>query len=277
MKKSITLNLLLILSIAVNSQIVFESEGKKAPLENMILQVKQLNEFIDRFNYKNDFFGKPIDNNFIEQFPKEKYLPLLFDNEDKRTIKGSSEYSETYLKTKEQFINQVLNNNLFKIDKLSGKTYAVANCIITYKGKTNKTKILLKKHIAKNFVKWVIMDVYFESLNLEKNPGKLNSLPPNSGETNFIGLSKALNAKENYHNLLSPDFEYNQTSVFLFLASTNQIKFQYVKDLTFIFTDIDGWLIEVKEFNRDTQNSGWLISNILKNKEKGLVHLLLIN
>jgi len=37
-----------------------------------------------------------------------------------------------------------------------------------------------------------------------------------------------------------------------------------MEDLVLYFLDIEGWIIEVRDFDRLENNSGWLISKILK-------------
>jgi len=44
-----------------------------------LARIKQFNEFLDRFNYKTDFNGNPIDSAFKTKMPREKYINSLFE------------------------------------------------------------------------------------------------------------------------------------------------------------------------------------------------------
>jgi hypothetical protein len=51
---------------------------------NYLIKVKQLSEFIDRFNYQKDFLNHDIGPEFKSIITRYDYIRLLFDNEDKR-------------------------------------------------------------------------------------------------------------------------------------------------------------------------------------------------
>jgi hypothetical protein len=145
---------------------------------------------------------------------------------------------------------------------LSEKIYAVTTCLLLYKNKPVKAQLVLNRFIGLDYVKWVIQYVDADFLDLKTDKASLNSLPPNSHETDFISLKKALDKKVNLQNIADKQFDYNQLSVFLYLVSIGDIKFQYVEKLRFIIQDIDAWVLTVDNFNRNSENSGWLISNL---------------
>jgi len=43
------------------------------------------------------------------------------------------------------------------------------------------------------------------------------------------------------------------------------MKFEYVEEVNYHITDIPGWCIKVKDFNREELNSGWLIYDLSTN------------
>ena len=121
----------IIISFNLSAQISIIQDGKKEALPNMVLQVKQLDEFVNRFNYEQDFYGKKINPQFAQQFPRDKYISLLFNNQDKRIIQNSAEYFSSI----EQFIKDATSGDGQYIAKYSEQTYAVADCKLIYKGK----------------------------------------------------------------------------------------------------------------------------------------------
>lgn len=260
MKYTILIIISIIISYNITAQISIIQEGKKEALPNMVLQVKQLDEFVNRFNYEQDFYGKKITPEFKKQFPRDKYISLLFNNQDKRIIQNSAEYFSLI----EQFIRDVSKGDGQYIAKHSTEIYAVADCKLIYKGKTEKAMFILNREVTENYAKWVIRKVDATFLDLLQKGEATGSLPPNSHETNFISLKKTLDKKNNFSSITQKPFQYNQLSTFLYLISTGELKFQYVEKLKYLVLDIKEWAIAVQEYKRDTENSGWLISNISK-------------
>ena len=252
---------LIIFSIGfqLNAQITLEQNGKKEALPNMILQVKQLDEFVNRFNYKQDFYGKKITTQFESQFPRDKYIFLLFNKEDERMQQNNA----TYIQLINSFIADVTSGSGKYIAKYSTQTYAIADCKLNYKGKPVKATLVLNREVTDKYAKWVIRNIHADFLEIPEN-GVLNSLPPNSHEIDFTSLKKALDKKQNLSSLLPNDKPYDAVSTFMFLTAKGELKFQYVETLKYIILDIDNWAIAVENYNRDSENSGWLISNISK-------------
>jgi hypothetical protein len=251
-----------ICSFTILAQIVIEENGKKIPLENMILEVKQLDEFISRFNYQADFFGKPVSESFKKQFTRSAYINFLFNLEDKRLLQNSKDYSESYVNRKNKFIKDISGDKDKFIDPLSKEIYAIANCRIFYRNKPEIVNIILRRYIGADYVKWVIHSVDTRFLDLKNEKTELVTLPPNSHETNFISLKKAFDKKINLTNIASEKFVYDQLSVLFFLVSNDFIQFQHVEHLKFRICDFDNWSLIIDNFNRDSQNAGWLISDL---------------
>ena len=260
MKQTYLLLISIIFSFQLTAQITIIQDGKKEALPNMVLQVKQLDEFVGRFNYEKDFYGNKINPQFVQQFPRGKYISLLFNNQDKRIIQNSAEYFSSI----EQFIKDVTEGDGQFIAKYSAQIYAITDCKLFYKGKEVKATIILNREVTENYAKWVIRKVNATFLTLPKKGEKSGSLPPNSHETNFISLKKTLDKKNNFSSITQKPFKYNQLSTFLFLILTGELKFQYVEKLKYLILDIPNWAIAVQEYKRNSENSGWLISNISK-------------
>ena len=58
------------------------------------VRTKQFNEFIDRFNYKSNFIGDPVDSVFKLKIPRDKLINSLFDLKDPRIDPSNKEYSK---------------------------------------------------------------------------------------------------------------------------------------------------------------------------------------
>lgn len=257
----VTFCYLLLLGLLCNkntfSQTLTTSTGR-----NYYLNVKQFNEFVDRFNYKTDFIGNAIDSIFESKISREKYLELLFNNEDPRLVLSNDKYSDNFVKLKKEFIQEVVSNS-YLIDKYSIEIIAEAKSLVTYKNRSQEISVYLNQEIVNDGVKWVILSINADFLNvLKQDTILLRFIPPTSNETNFISLKRVFNDKNFQHYYLYNGFSYDPLSTFLFAVNTGLVKFQYVNEIAYHIFDVNGWQLKIKEFNRATENSGWLIDDI---------------
>lgn len=225
------------------------------------LKVKQLSQFISRFNYIEDFDGNKPNRKFIKKFPRKSYLYYLFDLESARSSNNLVEINKI-----REFVNDVCNDSLPKfINIKSNKVFSIIKADVTYNGIKKDVEIYLHKSTnGQGISSWVIYDVEADFLNISQDIYKEYSLPPTSDEIAFMALKKAFEKKEYLFSILNNNYEYNTLSVFLFLVFNDEIIFNYVTDIQFILLDIDNWALEIDEFNRESLNSGWLVSNLIK-------------
>lgn len=257
----VTFCYLLLLGLFCNknafSQTLTTSTGR-----NYYLNVKQFNEFVDRFNYKTDFLGNIIDSIFKSKVSREKYLELLFNNEDPRLVLSNDNYSDNYVKLKKEFIQEVVSNNYF-IDKYSIEIIAEAKSLVSYKNRSQEISVYLNQEIVNDGVKWVILSIIADFLNvLKQDTILLRFIPPTSNETNFISLKRVFDDNNFQHYYFYNGFSYDPISTFLFAVNTDLVKFQYVNEIVYHIFNVNGWQLKIKEFNRATENSGWLIDDI---------------
>ncbi|MBN2214159.1 MAG: hypothetical protein JW723_07935 [Bacteroidales bacterium] len=236
---------------------------------NYLIKVKQLSEFIDRFNFQKDFLNQDIGPEFESVITRNEYIRLLFDDEDKRLDPGVEDKS--YQNLIESFIYKVCTDT-FYIDPLSEQIYAELTCQVSINGKNKELDLLLKRE-TDNGLKWAVISVYpdlksepgfntdkQEDKNLKDSPGSY--IPPLSNETNFIDLKILLNDHENLNHLSSRDYVEENVLGFYNMIRRGALKYQHVKSLHYYLLDIPDWMMVVDNFKRNTDNSGWLISNL---------------
>jgi len=249
--------------------------NKSGSEENIYLaRVKQFNEFVDRFNYKTDFRGEPVDSLFKVRISREKMLNYLFDLDDKRIFQGNDSFSQDFIKRKSQFISETTSKNL-TIYKYSENIVAEAKSRIIFNGKPCIISIFLNQEIVGNDkVKWIILDVKGDMFDfVKRDTTTIRFIPPGSNETDFMNLKRALRDEGYLHYYASENFKFDRLSAFIFGIQTGIIKFDYVEEITYHIFDIPGWCLLVKEFNRHEMNSGWLITDLTTN-DQGLKEYL---
>jgi hypothetical protein len=66
----------------------------------------------------------------------------------------------------------------------------------------------------------------------------------------------------------------DQLALFVAEVKNGNLKFESVKEVKFHFLQVPGWYFEVSYFNRNSDSSGWLISNMMKITEKDKKELI---
>jgi len=234
-----------------------------------IARIKQFNEFLDRFNYKTTFTGEPVDSAFMAKMPRSRMINSLFDLKDSRTDKSSKEFSQEYVDLKTRFVNEVVNTNL-GVPKYSGNIIAEARSRVIYKGNPHNIRVfLVQEVIMETRNKWVILDVKGDLFDfLKTDTAFVRFIPPSSNETDFMNLKRALEDINYLHYYASKDYQPDYLTLFFYLVNTGAIKFEYVNEVIYHILDIPGWIMKIREFNRNELNSGWLISDLSENNLK---------
>lgn len=228
-----------------------------------IARTKQFNEFTARFNFKSDFKGNPVDSIFRSKMPREKMISLLFDLKDPRAESFNNSFSESYAKTKTDFINDICSKNIL-ISNHSPGIIAEARTRILYKGEPQTIRLFLNQElVGKGMYKWVLLSAKGDIFGIFKmDTTMVRFIPPASNETDFINLKRAMEDTDFLQYYAFSDFKPDFLTLFFYYIRSGQIKFEYVEEVVYHIVDIPGWYFTVKEFNRRDLNSGWLISDL---------------
>jgi hypothetical protein len=253
-----------IVSRPLFSQVLTDPQKERE--EIFIARIKQFNEFADRFNLKTDFRGNPVDSAFREKMPRERMLNLLFDLKDPRILKSGPDYSDDYIRTKEAFIDNVVQKNIM-LYKYSPGIIVEARSRVIYKGEPQKIRLfLIRETVGNSMIKWVIYSVKGDMLSISKtDTSMVRFIPPSSNETDFINLKRALEDTDYLQYYAVQDYEPDNLTLFFYFIRSGMMKFEYVEEVIYHIIDIPGWYLKVKDFNRTELNSGWLITDVARN------------
>jgi hypothetical protein len=223
------------------------------------LQVKQFSEFIDRFNYKTDWKGNLITEEFAQKVPHNSYLFYLINQEDQRLTDPND---SSYRVICGEFIAFITNpQHQREISLYSGQVKANALVNIVCFGKDAQIKVeMIPDVLSDRSARWVINGVESSLFASNADSIKKHFIAPNSHETSFINLKK-LNETDNAIYYLSPSTA--NAMVFIKGLEQKKILIKSIEKVIYTITFPD-WIITVEEFNRTANNSGWLISNIQK-------------
>lgn len=232
-----------------------------------LLEVKQLDQFVKRFNDEENLITGQ-ENTLLEIAAKRKNL-ITYQTERKKilltlfNLKDSSFFSNSVV----DFINFVGDdtNHVF-ISYYDAGWYATVNCSMTYKGK-NKNVILTLENEGnkKQGFKWVIAAVKSDFINIsvpQKDSTKFIS--PMNHELGFMDLYNVFLDSRNIPQYTQNSFSPDDLSIFLFLVKNGDIKYVKVESIKYHFLQVKNWRFTVDYFNRPDINSGWLISSLAK-------------
>lgn len=239
--------------------------------ENFAYEVKQLDEFFERFNDEGTLIKDYIFKNYDQlEVSREELLKSLFDLKSEHLQKDDVN----------RFI-KVINDpeNPVTLSFYDEDWYAKLKCSVVYEEEEKELLLLLRIQQEKNGAsKWVVHQVYADFLNTPKEADPHASLNPVSHATDFMGLNRAFEDAENLKAYLTSSFQDDQLSKFAIELQNNRIAFQQVENISYHFFQVDGWIFTVENFKRPEKNSGWLISKLrqadAQEKEVYRQHLL---
>lgn len=223
-------------------------------------ETKQVSQFFRRFNAEEDQMGvrlSPKDSNYRSRQLRRLYIQRLFDQE-----------SNIPVLLKDAFINDMTHRDKQKFLDFHGGDW-FAEALVNFQRGNNQVVVTLFMKLVKENLgsKWVIEDVYYSPYqDLYKRDEKSSSrfLHPLSHELDFMNLDKVFSSGIHMADYFTQDYQVDRLSIFLYELRSRVLKFKYVSKLKLHFFQIDGWYIELTEFNRPGMNRGWLISNLIK-------------
>ncbi|MEZ4826611.1 MAG: hypothetical protein R3C61_10010 [Bacteroidia bacterium] len=222
------------------------------------LEVKQLDEFIERFNYEeNTMVLQYIRQHFPNQVPgRADLLKTLFNL-------NRTNWNEPEVKA---FIHQVADTcNPEYLNFFGNDWYAELDCAVLYRGKPEKATLIMQiQREPGHASKWVIKGVKTDFLYIPREEDESRTLNPVSHGTDFMGLGKALADVRNIRNYITTDFTPDQLTLFLSGIMDGTITFRQVNHICYHFLQVEGWAFQLKRFLRNSGNSGWLINELVR-------------
>ena len=222
-------------------------------------RIKLVDEFFDRFNGKE---GHP-DISRKDKDYRKKNLMFVFNG---RMFKSKE---DAKFKELQNFINTVIEKNI-SINYSDTTWFAKAVCHGKLTGKeVDFTLYLNVEHRKEDMYKWVIAKAEGDVFKLKPSlKSEKIMLMPDDHETNFMSLHRITTEKDDLISCyMQKDYPLDETSVFLSDVYNGLLDIDYVKDLQFIFYQVPNYVFRIKFIERETNNTGWLITDFDKVSE----------
>ncbi len=240
---------------------LFGQSISKGPEKVFAFKVKEIDEFIERFNHDPGTLAR-------QQYPDLSHAADLYSLFDQENKNWNPRLVEAFVTT----ILQLPEKQ--KLDFYDSGWYAELNCTFSYREEPRQFTLILQNQLAPNGgSKWVIVsvlqpmqEVFCEDIPAAKSTS--HYLHPMSHVTNFMELERAFEDKDNLQNFFDP---WNQGMDFLAFKNSIRegiLKYRSHQHLTYHFLQLENWIFTVDYFPRQDQNSGWLISSLSKASEE---------
>lgn len=202
-------------------------------------------------------------DDFIRVFNKVKSVP---DKEKAGTI--STLFDKDYFKTNEkesfEFMKEVVakNSSLKTEDSLY---FVEVNYQVLYKGRPEKLTLIYEQEFKKSnkSSKWVIKSVDANFLKVLKIDSTA-FIPPNADATHFLAMQEMQDTPNIYASYAHKKYQPDALTLFFYFLQNKELVIEKAITQKYHLLQLSGWLLVLSEFNRDTENSGLLVSQCSK-------------
>lgn len=226
--RTLLLSLLVVFSLSASSQVYFSQPIREEFLKG---RVKQVEEFMARFNYEEDWEGKKVEDT-TDSVMRSKYLHTLFDYSRFRQRNGKLS------SLAEEFIHRVVKHR-YLIHYTDTSWTAIVRCNAIVDGKATKIALFFHtQQVAPYEYRWVVYDATSPLYIKQEKKIPHISLSPIEHEIGFTGL--------------------------LSLSSAN-FKISKIDDICYQFFNVPGYVFTIERIERkNSYNTGWLITKLIK-------------
>lgn len=227
--------------------------------ENILkARVKQIDEFMSRFNLEEDWEGKRIAQNVDDIFYKKSITVLL--NRDVFVQNGH------LIKIAEEFVDNVVYSKK-RLCFEDTTWFAKLDCQATLNGKNEHLTLYLQtQRVKEHEYVWIIKDVSGRIFNTQNQEStSIPFISPTEHEIGFIGLLDKSYKNANTTLLFGKSYSEDKNSMLACLLSSGLLKLTSINHLSFVFQNIPNWSFTVSRKEKEGEyNTGWLITSLHK-------------
>jgi hypothetical protein len=266
MAKTYILKFLIFISFSICQHRLFSQvySNNDAKEKHFIYEVKEIDEFIERFNDDPGSFIRSVYKAHHTKFNinRQRLIRSLFNYEN-------MSWDSVMMK---KFISEVTNKKKpIYLDFYGDNWYAELTCKFKYNFSSIVIPIIMKIEMTQNKgSKWMIVAVGSSTLKsrivvteMAQSKIKTKFISPTSYGTNFVSLGRAFEDKENLSSYFQT-FYFKRSHMLEFYNAilNHEIEFLDVIKIKYHFLLADKWIFTVENFPREALNSGWLINHI---------------
>ncbi|MBQ8051764.1 MAG: hypothetical protein IJ197_09375 [Bacteroidaceae bacterium] len=217
-------------------------------------QVSLVDEFVHRFN--GEEYHPLVQKDSVGA--RRKNLLFLLD------LARYKSRNDTAFIRAEKFVDKVLADSVV-LHYADTAWLATALCHATLQGKPVDITLRLRvEHRKGHMYKWVITSAGGDCLSLASPKAhEPFMLMPDDHETNFMSLCRMASETAPYiTDFADREARVDALTAFMTLVRYGLLKIDYVSELQFTFFQVPGYVFTIANTDRNTKNTGWLISEI---------------
>lgn len=250
----------------------FHNLKTRSPESWMVWQIKHVSQFIERFDYQKLPDGSVFTDSTRQLYPREQYIRALFNQEDLRLTKGRV---NKYTVSVDEFLEQVCQRDSVVIGQKPTLS-AIVPCLIQMLDKTDTLFFSLRKYYRKDSASyWQVEGLKLPSMLQKvkivasKDTIIRHYLEPNAHEVAFLPLLQSMVDKGSILRIV-PDSLRSQTTLQILeiVLKEKKIVITVMLPPTIFLETTQGWEVQLNDIIRETDNSGWLITNLRKKGKK---------
>jgi hypothetical protein len=244
------------------SQVFENTAGARE--KRFIYEVKQIDEFFERFNDDSSSFIREVYRSYRTKFniDRASLIKSLFNYETKTWSQGIID----------SFVNTALSTQMPSRNNFYGENwFAEAGCKFLYQSVEIEIPVILRIFTdEQRRSRWVIIGVRSHSIRTESaaipntsEKNKQKFISPSSHANYFIELGKVFDDKENLNSYFENSLLARKNALVFYNAILqDKIKFMHVKSIRYHFLQVSNYIFTVEHFQRKELNAGWLINSL---------------
>lgn len=232
------------------------------------MRVKNIDDFINRFNFSRDEKGNLIQYDSSMRLKRERALLWLCSEPLVKRWYVADSASELKPRPGTSnllagFVKTAALDSLPRFLSYTQEWSAEATCSATYNGKpaTLQLWMSMTTDTVRQGLQWVIDSVAAPFLSLPAH--QTTRLNPVSHNLNFMELGKTCEVNPAaFPSFASADFRYDSRAVLFWLITHRMLKIEFVTHLKFHFRQIPGYHFTVENETAQGAHGGWLITDL---------------
>ncbi len=246
--------------------------------DNFAFTVHSIDDFFDRFNFRlNVGLRRYLKVNYPDvKLTREKLIASLFDNQKLVTGVIDADTLGMFIRSSE---NGSAAHYLYYEDD---HWYAVIKCRVLLNHKPMLINLVMKVETTdQRSYKWVIAAVSSAALSKTTiKPGRKStvltaengtvpsghkhySLSPVSHGIDFSNIDRVFLNKGHVADYFRAGEWTPDLKNFAYLVNTGQLQFVGIRETSYYLFQLDGWIVKVRHFDRQSHNAGWLVSDLI--------------
>ena len=229
--------------------------------ENLLKgRVKQIDEFMARFNMYEAWDGSKITDRKDSTFRK-KYLATLFDDKKFKLPNGNLNALAA------EFVDYVVNKD-YQLKYEDSLWSAEVKCSIKIGYQHKIMRLFLRTFkVREGEYKWVISNAVSDIFNVAVSDSSSNAfISPVEHEIGFVGLISSCNNTRNVSGYFDSHVYFpDNLSMLAVLLGNGLLKIESVENVLFHFQTVSGYSFTIERVEkRGSYNTGWLITRLTK-------------